>query len=49
MAIELALSLKFRASRVDVAQGGDSVYSDGSWKAGSDIATSEVPLAPPKK
>ena len=73
-----ALALKFQASRVEVAKGGDIAYSegaytltmthpetkkpftdkgsyvtiykkqaDGSWKAVSDIATSEAMPAPP--
>ena len=74
-----ALSLKFHASRVEVAGSGDMAYTEGtytmtmtdpaskkpindkgsyvtvykkqadsSWKAVSDIATSEVPPAPAK-
>ncbi len=78
MASDPALSLKFAASRVEVAKGGDLAYTqgsytmtmtdpaskkpvndhgsyvtvyrklaDGSWKAVSDIATSEAPPAAP--
>jgi uncharacterized protein (TIGR02246 family) len=79
MVSDPALSLKFHASRVEVAKSGDLAYTqgsysmtmtdpnskqvihdhgsyvttyskqaDGSWKAVADIATSEVPPAPPK-
>ena len=79
MVSDHALSLKFHATRVEVASSGDMAYSegtytmtmtdpatkkpmndkgsyvtvykkqaDGSWKAVSDIATSEVPPGPSK-
>ena len=78
MVSDSALSLKFQASRVEVARSGDIGYSEGSytmtmtdpatkkpvndkgsyvtvykkqadnsWKAVSDIATSEMPPGPP--
>ena len=78
MVADPALSLKFQASKVDVAQSGDLAYTqgtytltftdpqtkqvvhdhgsyvtdyrkqtDGLWKAVADIATSDVPPAPP--
>ena len=53
MTADPALSLKFQASRVEVAKSSDIAYTqgsyskqpDGSWKAVADIATSEAPPA----
>lgn len=78
MLADPALSLKFHATRVEIAKSGDMAFTqgsysmtmtdpaskksmtdkgsyvtiykkqaDGSWKAVSDIATSENPPAPP--